>query len=59
MMIILFLLLKILGLKIFAYFQVLLLIFNFLILVVSFRESEKKALSESNKNIRDIEVIVH
>ena len=58
MMIILFLLLKILGLKIFAYFQVLLLIFNFLILVVSFRESEK-ALSESNKNIRDIEVIVH
>ena len=58
MMIILFLLLKILGLKIFAYFQVLLLTFNFLILVVSFRESEK-ALSESNKNIKDIEVIVH
>tara|TARA_B100002051_G_C16486924_1_gene510864 strand:- start:542 stop:715 length:174 start_codon:yes stop_codon:yes gene_type:complete len=57
-MIILFLLLKILGLKIFAYFQVLLLTFNFLILVVSFRESEK-ALSESNKNIKDIEVIVH
>ena len=58
MMIILFLLLKILGLKIFAYFQVLLLTFNFLILVVSFRESEK-ALSESKKNIKDIEVILH
>ena len=39
-------------------FQILLVIFNLLIFIISLREN-KKALNESNQNVQDIKVITH